>query len=163
MAGRPLFEIAEQTKRVVARFRDMKQGELITWRELSHIIGCNSQEEGRHFVKTARDVMLREGKVFGCVMGEGVKWYTDHDTAKLPEWYRRRIYNAARKQQKQLNTINLARLTPRERLEVAAAQANAGTLALFASRKHYEESTKQVANHLPPPPPPFQRREGEAG
>src|SRR5690606_7840323 len=54
-------------------------GQLVTYVELSQLVGRDVQKKDRHLLETAKRALLRRGMVFEAVRGEGVKRVTDDE------------------------------------------------------------------------------------
>lgn len=130
MSEKPtLFQLHELTLRVLERLLHLKQGQMAPWSELTEIMGVDAQEEGRGYVNTARKIMLHEyGRVCDVIVGEGVKWLTHQEAAKLGTGYTRRVRRMARRWQRKAQTVDLKQLNQQELKAALDQQVRAGFL-----------------------------------
>ena len=64
MAGRsPRFSISIETTLLIERIKHMKVGDLLTYQELSQLIGQDVQEAAAHILQSARRICQREYQV----------------------------------------------------------------------------------------------------
>ena len=84
MSKKSIPEISANSRLLYARISKANKGEIITYVELSNIIGIDVQKNGRGFLYTAINMALREnGLVFEAVHNIGMKCLTDEETAKI--------------------------------------------------------------------------------
>jgi len=71
---RHIGQVTWDTKALADRLAKAKTGELITYEELSGLIGRNVQAIARSNMESARDIVMRDGQiVFGVVRNIGLK------------------------------------------------------------------------------------------
>jgi hypothetical protein len=139
------------TERVLARFRRMAPGDIVPWEELSRLIGLNAQEEGRHYITSACNIILnREQIVIEGVVGLGMKRLTEQEMAALAPREIRRINRRARKAKRKMVCLkSYASLTPEQQLAYMTGLARLGYLE--ETTHHRERQERKIGNHEPPP------------
>lgn len=105
------------TQLLVKRLLDTKDGDIITYRELSKLIGENVQTDKRHLLYSAQRILIRDHSiVFGCVMNEGIKRLNAREVATLGSHHIRRIHGEAGRGMRKLATVNVDKLDNAQRI-----------------------------------------------
>jgi hypothetical protein len=158
-APRPDFEVCEQTQLALARLSLLQEGETCTWSSLSAAMGCNAQEEGRHNVRSAQDILEREeGKVLYCIRTVGIKWLTDPEVSRLGRVGARKAYRAVRRYKRKLRCLrNYDSLTREQQSAYLAGLSMLADLELASNhhkvlRKEKEKLQEVLQNAIPPTP-----------
>lgn len=108
MAGkRQPFEISEVTRRAFEALKAIRQGDTLGYSALAQVMGCDPQAEGRHNVTSACRMLQRKPleRVYLCVPGEGVRWLTALDVARLGPHGIRRTHRMARRWARRMDTL----------------------------------------------------------
>lgn len=151
MRRKPDFQVSELTLRVVARLRRLRQGEMVSWRELSTLLGIDAQEGGRHHVDSARRILVHQDRrVCEVVPGEGVKWLTDAELPSLGPFTVGKIHRAARRGRRKLRCLTpqgYAALTREQQLAYNTGQAILGMFEQQSTAREVQYKQEQIANH----------------
>lgn len=110
--------ISAEAQRLAQRLSEVQPGEVVTYCELTTLIGLDVQTRGRGLLATARKHVLRDQQlVFEPIRNEGMKCLTDEEIAASGASHLRRIHNASRRGVKKLSAVkNFAQLTPVQQL-----------------------------------------------
>lgn len=137
---RLILETHELTRRAVERLTQLRQGQHVEWTALNMLLGLDTQVEGRHYVDSARRILLREqNRVYEVIPGTGVKWLTDAEVAKLGTAYTRRLGRMARRWRKKASAVNYRNLTQAEINQAMTSIAQAGFFEQAATAGHKQQ------------------------
>lgn len=89
--------LSVDTKMLQDRLRDLKDGEIATYEELSSLVGRDVTASARGNLNSARNRLLNEGIAIVCVHGQGVKRASDAEKIGTGLAYMKRIRRGARK------------------------------------------------------------------
>jgi hypothetical protein len=79
-SDRSLFQCSIETKWLIDRGRRLQVGEVVTYEELSKLIGIDVREEGRGALRSARNILLRDEQiVLDSVPNVGLKRSSDSE------------------------------------------------------------------------------------
>lgn len=99
-------EVTVESRLLYQRLQKMEVGELITYSELSNIIGRDVQDNGRGSLNTARRMCEREDqKTFGVITNEGLKCLNGSEVISTAEYTAGHIKRTSRRALKRLNCV----------------------------------------------------------
>jgi hypothetical protein len=154
MTRRPDFQLSPFTLIALEKLRSLQQGQHVTWAELSIVLGMNAQEEGRHFIYSARRILRHEGRCYECLPGVGVKWLTSAEAAALGPVGLQRIHNQARRTRKKILCAKYEELTPQQQNGYNTGLAMMGFLAAESQALNYQQQVQRRAVNGTMPPMP---------
>jgi hypothetical protein len=112
-------------------------GELVTYLELSKIIKRNVQWEARWVLDSARAVVLRESKIaFDTIENQGLRRMDNDGIAVAYHPALRRIRRIAKKTNRVIACVDMAKLTPDKQREVSVGLSTVGAIELFTATKN---------------------------
>lgn len=129
-----IHEKSSDTKIIENVLRGSAVGDTITYADLSRAIGRDVREFAYCAMRTARNTLLKEGKVFGVEANVGLVRLSDSQIIKSTDCDRSRIGRIGRKSLRKLEVVNYEKLTPEERRKHTVASAQIGAIEMFASR-----------------------------
>lgn len=128
-----LFEESPLRRVLVEKLREIPVDAVISFEEMSEVIAGNAQGEGRHYVTSARDALLREGIVYGAVINVGIKRLSNIGAIDATETHLDRSRNAVTRASKTLRACDYEALPPEERQRYGLAQIRVGVMRQFNS------------------------------
>lgn len=151
--GTTIPEANIDTKTILERLRKAEPGELVTYAELSEIIGRDVRATARGCLTSAMRGALREGLVFSSVKNEGVRLLPDDGIAGVGLAAVKHIGRAARRAGKKLACVRDFDAMP----NAAKVQHNMGMSVLGAivhstsapSMKRVEATVEKAQTQLP--------------
>jgi hypothetical protein len=146
-------ELSPETRLIFQRLQEVEVGEIVTYKELSELIGMNTQERGRSHLLSARRKILHEFAIlFEAVRGEGVKRLDDSGALEAGQNEVKGLHRKARRGAKKLACADVTKLKKEEKERHAAAS----TILAFIHRstsgraqKIIGESVKEDTSELP--------------
>lgn len=148
------FTASEYTKRVYDRMEKMAQGELISWDELTRVLGLDAQSDaGRGYIATARKNLRRRKRfVIEAVVGEGMRRLTDVEITTHGRKSRKRINRMARRESDKIDCLDRkANLTDDQRREHQAHQLMIGYLIQESTYEKQKKVENVIRNNGIPP------------
>ena len=148
------FEISEQTERLVAYLRSLEKGVLVTYRELSKLIGIDLHS-AHHKLTYARFMLQRDhNAVWICVKpGVGIKRLNDVEIAeRLPSWWLNGARSKLKRGGSQADVVELNQLDidQQARFSVDCIQREVALESLSkAMRRKMEHVARGTSNDLP--------------
>lgn len=146
---KPTFVSRVETKLIYQRLIKAEIGELVTYDELTQIVGTDIRKR-RHWLDSAKDKAEREGYFFGPVTGQGVRRMT-HDEAVALIDPTEKTQRAARKAIRRSERLDYDSMTPESRVYVTVVRATAhATLVLNSPKaaKAISASAKESQHEL---------------
>lgn len=99
-------EISVDTQVILARLKAAKVGDVITYTEISELIGRDVRNGARHLLRAARNWAKREYRiVFGVVTGKGIQRLDDAGKVRAGAGEMSRIRRASRRAAQTLGTV----------------------------------------------------------
>ena len=120
---------------IEARLRQLSVGETITWEELAAAIGCDCSpgSEGYSRLASARNSLLNDRIVIGCIIGVGLKYLSDSDIAEVSGKEVKKVRRASRKSLKKLASVReFDELSPDQKRQHLVASAQLGAVHEFS-------------------------------
>lgn len=148
------FSRHEKTEAARDRLRKLVKGEIVSYRELAVIIGCDPQDEGYRYVFNARRSLTRDnGYVFETHEGVGIKRLTDAEIAESKA-RKKRIRTQGRLQLLEKGSADQSKLNHLQQNVLMGDLATAGTIMHLTSFQFTEiQRTTSKLNPIPKPPP----------
>lgn len=119
-------------------------GQLVTYVELSQLVGRDVQKKDRHLLETAKRSLLRRGMVFETVWSEGVKRVTDNENITNRQRDFAHIRRAAGTSLKKLACVNQDALDNEAKIKFNATASHLGVIRQLTGRKAIEAVEKQT-------------------
>lgn len=128
-----------------ARLVDVPVGELIHYDELSNVIGRDVQQDGRWYLKEARELARRQDRiVFDVERDIGIRRADNITTVSIAEGRVEGIARAAKRGTEILATVDRDELEPHDRARRDVAHLQLGALRIFAAAPMTKSLTKSA-------------------
>lgn len=137
---------ATDTILIENRLRNTKVGDLVTYDELSKLLGRDVRLFCKSNVDTARRTLISESVFFDCVTGEGYKRLDNEEAVSASNHYRTRARKAARRGMNHLAHVPFEGLTDESKKKHMAISAQLGAIDLFSSTKSLNKIEAAVDN-----------------
>lgn len=138
-------EINVDARILLGRLKTAKKGEVITYEELSGMIGRDVQGNARHILRAARRWAAKERVIFSAVTGEGVKRLDDEGKVRLGICSLDRIRRASRRAARTLTSIDdFESLSNESRIRHNMALSVFGVIQQATSRKLQDKISEKV-------------------
>lgn len=147
-------EINLESKLLFNRLKDANIGDVITYEELSEIIGVDVQGAGRNYLNTARYMCEREkDKTFGTVINYGIKCLNDSEVVETAVYAVGHIKRTSKKYIKKLKCVNdFGKLSNDDKIRFNAYASTLGVMASItrsANIKKIEAKVQETQERLP--------------
>lgn len=119
-------------------------GELITYEELSAIVGRDVRNDCYSALGTARDIAKGDRIVFDCVTNEGLKRLDDAQTVSAGAEYISRAKNAAKRGARIVAASRYENLGPADRVKHNTTLSVLGAMELFGKPSSVAKVEKQI-------------------
>ena len=131
------------------RLRNTKPGDLVTYDELSTLLGRDVLEHCRGNVGSARRTLIKESIFFDCVSKEGYKRLDNNEAVNASEHYTTRAKRAARRGLNHLANVPFDGLSDEAKKKHLTTSAQLGAIDLFGSSKaaHKIETVIKDTSH----------------
>lgn len=117
------------------RLRKTQEGEIVTYDELTKLLGRNVVMFCRGNVGTARHALIEESIFFDCIPNEGYKRLTLSEATASSEDFRRRARKTIRRGIRHLRHIPLDQLSDEDKMKHMSSAVQFETMELFSSTK----------------------------
>lgn len=140
-------EASIDVQQLVNRMKQMAPEELVTYKELTQLIGRDVTVH-RHLTDSARKILMRDhNMVFRSVINEGLKRLADCDVVDVVlDDRRKRIYRQAAVASRELTTVDYARLGSDKQTRHNTGMALFGALYQATSKTAVKRLQQRVAN-----------------
>lgn len=102
-------EASAETMILFARLQKAEVGNLVLYSELSELLG--EPVDGSYgSLQTARQKAIKEGMVFECIRGEGIKRLADKEIVKCSSGATDKVRRLARRERRKLQCVDIAKL-----------------------------------------------------
>ena len=108
---------AADVQAIVDAMNELKIDETITYEELTEIVGRDIRNH-RYIMTQARNRLLLNRKIFGCITNVGYKRMNDSEIVESSHGIIHSIHNKARKQVKSLTAVDWQSLTNNNRVNL---------------------------------------------
>ncbi len=133
---RHIGQISIDTRTIANRLELVETGEVVTYVELTKLIGKNVQGEGRSTLESARRFVLREHRrVFGVVLNEGLKRLSNDEIPDTRISAEAHVRRHAKRTIQVLLAANYDALAPQKQRELTAGITQMRLHELVASEK----------------------------
>ena len=151
MKSKPNFLKSNDTAIIENRLRSTKPGDLVSYAELSTLLGRDVNEFCRGNVVSARRTLIKESIFFDCVTNEGYKRLTNEEAVTAADHYRTRAKHAARRGMTQLENVPFDGLSDESKKKHVTLAAQLGAVDLFSSSratKRIESAVTDASNKM---------------
>jgi hypothetical protein len=132
-----------------SRLRETSPGDVVTYDELSTLLGRDVREFCRGCLDTARNTLQAESIFFDTIPNEGFK-RLDHDEAcQAAKDYTTRILRTSRRGLRHLSNVPYDKLQPETQREHLVLATQLGAVNLFASGKSAKKIEGAVSGSQP--------------
>lgn len=147
-----------ETRQLVQRLSTCDYHDLVTYAEMQELTGVDVQER-RDLLNTARRIVQHTyGKVFDVENNVGLVCLTEREKVGYGESRTQRIARASIKNVRMLETVDMAQLSPEEKLRHNAQITVNAAVHLYT----HEKTLSQLVGGTPLPPPPTFDRDAHA-
>lgn len=141
---RSMFEVSIDTKLAFERLQRCTPDEIVSYKELTELLGRDAQTAGYHNIAQARNMLLRgEGgtpMAFSAVVGVGVKRMADGDLANSGRHYAARIRRTSKRGMQTLAAVSDFDALPNEsKIAHNAMVSLLGAIALASKEKSIQK------------------------
>ncbi len=120
------------TSIVENRLRNTQPGDIVTYDELTKLLGRDVRVFGIGNVATARKVLVTESVFFDTIPNEGYRRLDAEESCQASKHYVRRVKSAARKGMKHLQHVPFDQLSDDGKKTHLTTSAQLGAVTLFA-------------------------------
>lgn len=128
------------------RLRKTEVGELVTYDELSKLLGRDVRKFCVSYLKTARHTLVGESIFFDCVTNEGFKRLSNDEAALAADYYRTRIISTTNRGIRHLKNVPFDNLSDEAKKKHLTSSAQLGAIQLFSSSKSTKKIEAAVSN-----------------
>lgn len=145
--GDKVKEASVDSRLLYKRLAELAPGQIITYAELSAIIGRDVQGDARSYLNTARRMVEREdGKAFGCIINEGLKCLIDKEIIVSGSNAVTRIRKFSKRAARRFTCIaDMASLPNEERIKMNATASILGAIAFIGKASNVSKIEAAVA------------------
>lgn len=137
-------EIFRRLKKAV----DADDYSVITYEELSALVGTDVRKDERYYLNTGRRIAEREtGRLFGVVAGLGVKLLLPDEQVAQGADAVQRIRRATKRSITRIGRVQVDKLNDEQRKEYSTNASVLGALHHFSKPKSVEKIATAVVNH----------------
>jgi hypothetical protein len=133
------------TQQLVQTFRDLKEGEFISYEDLNMITNCDLQSRCyNHHLQTAKNIVQAEHSVLlDCRVGEGYTRLANKDISRHANiFHGKRLRSDTQRYRQKIECVEPSRLTHSQRVEYGLSMAYLG-LRETMSTKETENALRQ--------------------
>lgn len=123
------------TKIIEHRFRNTSFGDVVTYDELSKLLGRDVREHCYGNIRTALRSLMKESIFLDCIAGEGYKRLNEAESVAALDHYRVKARRAVRRGIVHLQHIAADKLSEQDKLKYFAMGTQLQTMELFSSSK----------------------------
>jgi hypothetical protein len=131
---------SQDTLIVENRLRKTEPGDVVTYQELSTLLGRDVRLHCRSNMMTARHTLVGESIFFDCVPNEGYRRLTTNEAAFASDIYRERVRSNVRRGRRHLGCIPFDELSDDAKKKHVTMNTQLGAIELFSSTK----ATKKI-------------------
>jgi predicted AAA+ superfamily ATPase len=142
---RPRFQLSLDTRLLYDRIKQAEVGELVTYEELSTIIGRDVRENGRASLLSARRVAKRDDRiVFGVIQTQGIIRLDDNEIVDTADAVLKTIGKRERNAAQTIAASNYESLDPEHRVRHNTSMSMMGALASLSKPSAYKRIRSAV-------------------
>lgn len=131
------------------RLRETNPGDLVTYQELSTLLGRDVRMFCQSNTQTARHALVGESIFFDCVPNEGYRRLTNNEAAFASDSHRERIASTARRGLRHLRHVPFDELAADAKKKHLTMSAQFGAIQLFGSSKATKKIEAAVKDTAP--------------
>lgn len=152
MKTRAIAELHVDTQVLERRLAELAIDEVVSYTDLSQLIGRDVQNGARHILNSARNRLLTiHGRVMGCVVNEGIKRLTDVGIVGTGEQAMKHIHRTTRRAGRKLRAVaDYDALTKADQSRLNLHRAMFGTLHAATSERKLKKLEAHVGAELAP-------------
>jgi hypothetical protein len=145
-SDRSLFQCSIETKWLIDRGRRLQVGEVVTYEELSKLIGIDVREEGRGALRSARNILLRDEQiVLDSVPNVGLKRSSDSEIVQSAGAVFSKLRRGAQRGVQRLTAVaDFDRLSDADKLAHNASVSALAVIKLMGKPKSVERIAASV-------------------
>lgn len=138
-------EMTADSRAIYERLSRCRIGDLVTYSELSAITRRDVRVKDRYILGTALRNCLRDGKVFGCIRGQGVKYLSDGEVVADAESVTPRIRRLSRRASRKLAAVrNFDKLPNDQKVRHNTLMSLFGAITAFSRDKNVAKIESEV-------------------
>jgi hypothetical protein len=126
------------------RLRTTEPGDVVTYAELSSLLGRDVREFCLGCVQTARKALIHESVFFDTISNEGYMRLTDDEACKASSHYVDRARSASRRGLTHLQNVQFEKLTDECKRQHLTTSAQLGAIQLFSTGKAGKKISQAV-------------------
>lgn len=135
MEKKAMFVKSNDTTILEAALREIEEGAVISYVDLSKAIGRDVREHAAGCLKTARNILERDGLHTASVRTVGIKRLIPGECIDKARGHVTRARRAASRSRQTIETTDFARLDDGEKSAALAIAAQSGAMEMFGARK----------------------------
>lgn len=139
------------TKIIEHRLRSTSPGDVVTYDEMSVLLGRDVREFCYGNIQTAIRTLIKESIFFDCVVGKGYKRLNEAESVAALEHYRVKARRAVRRGIVHLQHIEADKLSEQDKMKYFAMGTQLQAMELFSSSKatnRIESAVKDVSKQM---------------
>lgn len=144
-----IFAKSADTLIIENRLRSTAVGDLVTYAELSKLLGRDVREFCTSNVHSARNTLVGESIFFDCISNEGYKRLDNNEAANAADHYRDRITSTANRGIRHLRHVPFDDLSDEAKKKHLTVSAQLGAIKLFGSSKASKRIEAAVKDTAP--------------
>ena len=149
---RGIAEKSTDTLIVEHRLRSAEIGDVVSYAELSKLLGRDVREHCRGSIGTARKTLISESVFFSTISGEGLKRLNGEEAVNSSDSFVARARSATRRGLNLLRHVQFAELSEDAKQKHLATSSQLGAMHLFSSSKaarKIETRVKAAGTEIP--------------
>lgn len=150
--ARGIQEKSADTLVIENRLRKAEVGEIVTYDDLSTLLGRDVRKFCYGNIQTARKTLMGEQVFFDVVAGEGLKRLTMEEACDVSAAYVNRAKSAANRGLRHLQNVEFKELSDDGKRKHLATSAQLGAVRLFSSSKSAKVIESKVNGSAEPIP-----------
>jgi len=148
---RAIAELGADARVLIGRLRELSSNEMLTYEDLSQLIGRDVRTVGRGALTTAMNRLMRDERmVFAAVHGEGIKRLDDSGIVRVGVGGIERVHRAARRSLLKMGCADFSKLANAEKITHNATAAALGVLANITTQHKLKKLESKVSEKQEP-------------
>lgn len=148
-----IHEKSADTQLIESVLAEAKVGDVITYEQLSKVIGRDVRQFALSSLSSARRGIFNSKRyVFGVEKNVGLKRLNDNEIVDSTEYDRKKLRRAAKRTLNKLGVVDFDNLTPDKKRQHIVASAQMGAVEMFAGKnatKKIEAKVNETSRVLP--------------
>lgn len=133
------------------RLRNTQPGDVVTYEELSTLLGRDVREYCRSNVATARKSLIHDSIYFDTVENEGFRRLNNEEACAAASFYTKRLRRTARRGLTHLQHVKFDELSDDSKKKHLATSAQLGAIHLFSGNNATKRIESKVSGSMPIP------------